>query len=90
MTASKDFPDLPPRLGQVIFKESELLKNFEDLISGINNDKLEEELEENEIKEIEEKHRKYLNRKERERRIKSKCNLLKCLSALTENVGLYE
>jgi hypothetical protein len=63
MTASKDFAYLPPRLGQVIFKESEFLKTFEELTSGINNDKLEEELEENEIKEIEEKHRKYLNRK---------------------------
>jgi hypothetical protein len=45
---------------------------------------LEEEVEENEIREIEKKHRKYLNRKERARQMKTKFNLYKCLSVLME------
>jgi hypothetical protein len=70
--------------------EREFLKNFERLTSGINNEKLEEEVEENEIKEIEKKHSEYINRKERERQMKTKSDLNKCLRVLMEKTGLFE
>jgi hypothetical protein len=41
--------------------------------------RVKEEAENNEIKEIEKKHRKYLNRKERARQMKNKPDLYKCL-----------
>jgi hypothetical protein len=65
------------------------LKNFEKFTNGINKDKLEDEVEENEIKEIEKKRKKYLDHKERARQIKIKYNLINCLGALMEKLGLF-
>jgi lipopolysaccharide export system protein LptA len=61
-------------------------------IASLNKDlkELEEVVEENEIKEIEKKHRKYLNREQRGRHMKTKYDLYKCLCALMERGRLFE